>query len=75
MGARGFRRCTMPLHREHEAAARVILARHNGVVAVETIAYSGQHLSFSIDLARVPEGEAGLVEAVIVRDIERGVRP
>lgn len=72
MTARGFRRVTIPIHREREQAARAVLARHAAVIAPDTIAYSGQHLSFSIDLARVPEGEGGLVEAVIERDVLRG---
>lgn len=74
MGGRGFRRVTIPLHRELEAAARAILAKHEAVVAPGTAAYSGQHFSFSLDLSRIPDGEAGLVEAVIRRDIE-GARP
>lgn len=75
MRPRGFKRITVSIHREHEAAARNALARHETFVPKETIAYSGQHLSFSIDLAKIDqEGDAGIVEAVITRDVE-GARP
>lgn len=69
MRARGFKRCTVTIHRECEAAARAVLARHE-VVVPNTIEFSGQHISFSIDLARIPEGEGGLVAAVIERDVQ-----
>lgn len=73
MASRGFKRVTVSIHREFEAAARAVLARHS-VVPPNTIDYSGQHLSFSIDLARIPDGHGGLVEAVITREVE-GARP
>lgn len=68
MSAQGYKRVTVAIHREREHAARAVLARHAAVVP-ETIEYSGQHLSFSIDLARCPPDEGGLVAAVIERDV------
>jgi hypothetical protein len=73
--SRGFRRCTIQIYQEHEAKARAELAKHEAVIAPETIDYSGQHLSFSIDLATIPNGHGALVEAVIVMAIEKATKP
>lgn len=70
MRARGFHRVTVPVHRENEHAARAVLARHDAVVAPGTASFSGQHFSLSLDLSCVPDGEMGLIELVIRREIE-----
>jgi hypothetical protein len=74
MGARGYRRCTMSLTPEQADVARQVLAAH-GCVEPASVRYSGQHLSWSIDLASLPDGDGPAVELVIVRAIERAVRP
>ena len=74
MTRRGFRRCTMTLHREHEAVARVVLAKHPSVVE-STIRFSGEHLSWSLDLSVLPDGDGPAVELVLVREIERASKP
>lgn len=71
---RGLKRCTATIHREYEAAARAALARHPSVVA-ETVHCTGGHLSFSIDLAQIDDGDGPSVEGVILRDIERACKP
>lgn len=71
---RGFKRCTTSVHREYEGAARAILAKHPSVVA-ETIRFSGEHLSWSLDLSLLPEGDGPAIELVLVRDIERAAKP
>lgn len=74
MAARGYRRCTLALHHEHEGVARQALALH---VCVEpgTVRFTGGHLSFSIDLALIPNGDGPSVEGVILRDVERACKP
>lgn len=69
-GVRGFKRFTVSIHREHEEHARSVLARYSAVVE-GSVDFSGQHLTFSLDYARCPDGEAGLVFDNIERDIAR----
>lgn len=72
--SRGFRRCTATIHIEHEAVARAELAKHR-CVEPGTVRFSGGHLSFSIDLAMLPDGDGPSVEGVILRAIEAATKP
>lgn len=62
------------IHREHEAAARRVLARHDSVVE-ESIRFDGERLRWDLDLGRLPDGDGPSVEGVIKGEIDREPRP
>jgi hypothetical protein len=74
MRPRGFHRCAVPLHREHEAAAWVAVRAH-GCVDPGSVKYEGGALVYQIDLSCIPNGEYLLVEECIKRDVEKAIRP
>lgn len=75
MRPRGFRNCVIPLHREHEAAAREAIAK-TPCVDPGSIRFDGSAVHYAIDLScGVPDGDAPAIELVIRRDVEKAVRP
>lgn len=71
----GFRHCSLPLHREHETRATLALAPYAGQIVDGSIRFDGSRLHFTLDLATIPPGDAPSVECVLVRAVERAVRP
>lgn len=71
---RGYRSCSVAIHREHEAKAMLAVQRHADRLVDGSVRFDGSRLHFAIDLARVPQGDAPSIECVIVRDVERAVK-
>lgn len=71
----GFRACSIQIHREHEARAMLELQKHAGRLVEGSPRFDGQRLHFVLDLCTIPPGDGPSVECVILRAIERAVRP